>query len=213
MLVYPDMNIRFPETREADLVEGMKSRAQGPWRWRDVPRKKDYLFFDRDAAGPDPVCTLAIDRREPGNWIVVNITPQSKVEHGRLSVEQYVGLLQDFDRQIAEPAAEELGGLTSIDAHERRLADYFSPRSLELLQRFCETSNVSTLGSHPSDQWKWMSFLLNVHRSGELVYPHLFGALLKAERWWPAKGIRRLVNEYELAMELLRLEDRTRLAL
>jgi hypothetical protein len=30
MQVYPGMNIRFPEGREAELVKGMKGRAQGP---------------------------------------------------------------------------------------------------------------------------------------------------------------------------------------
>ena len=102
-----------------------------------------------------------------------------------------------------------MGGLTSIDTHHRTLADYLSAEPIELLQSLCEGSNKSTLGSHPSDRLRWMEFLLSVYRSGNMVDPDTFGALLEAAGWWPKRGIRKLVDEYELAMGLLRLNERT----
>jgi hypothetical protein len=89
-----------------------------------------------------------------------------------------------------------MGHFWRLDAHERGLADYFSAESIELLELFCKTSNASTLGTHPSDQLKWMNFLLHVHRSRTNVSPDTFGALLEAEGWWPKRGIPTLVDEW-----------------
>ena len=58
-----------------------------------------------------------------------------------------------------------------------------------------------------------MEFLLSVYRSGKIVDPDTFGALLEATGWWPKRGIQKLVDEYELAMGLLRLNDRTRVGI
>jgi hypothetical protein len=54
MRIHPDMNIRFPESKEAELVDAMKSRATSPWRWKqDDPHgrrmEKGHFFFHRDA--------------------------------------------------------------------------------------------------------------------------------------------------------------------
>jgi hypothetical protein len=32
MRVYPDMNIRFLEDKESELIDAMRSRARQPWR-------------------------------------------------------------------------------------------------------------------------------------------------------------------------------------
>ena len=214
MQVYPDMNIRFPEAREAELIEHMKSRAQPPWRWEEVPRLLStarQLCFRRDAVDNYPDCSLFIHRRQAGDWVVVNIVPHFDVNDRRfqLPIEQYVGILNEFEARIAEPAAEAVGGMTSIEAHKQGLEDYFSANSIRLLRLFCTSSNVSTLGSHPSDQQKWMAFLLDVHRSRVNVHPDTFAGLLRSEGWWPEAGIAKLANEYELAMGLLAMADGT----
>jgi hypothetical protein len=54
-----------------------------------------------------------------------------------------------------------------------------------------------------------MTFLLCVHRTNaQEVHCDTFGACLKATNWWPEDDIQRLVNEYEFAMELLKLADK-----
>jgi hypothetical protein len=204
------MNIRFPIHQEVELVETMKARAKVPWQWRrhdphGKPAVDGKFYFHRDEAGAEPACTLCILRQDPGNLVVVNIVPD---ELTQLTIDQYVRILRDFDESIAEPAADAVGGMTIIDTDKRRLEDYFSPQAIRLLQRFCDTSNASDLGSHPSDQKKWMEFLLHVHRnSASHVHCDVFGACLRATDWWPNVEIDRLVREYDFAMGLLRLAD------
>ena len=57
--------------------------------------------------------------------------------------------------------------------------------------------------SHPSDQRKWIAFLLCVYRTQTEVDGDTFGACLKAKGWWPEEHIPALVDEYEFAMRLL----------
>jgi hypothetical protein len=88
-------------------------------------------------------------------------------------------------------------------AARRSLGDYFPAEAIRLLEWLCTTSNRSDRGSHPSDQRKWIAYLLCVHRTQTEVDGHTFGALLKAKAWWPEEHIPPLVEEYEFAMRLL----------
>ena len=100
-----------------------------------------------------------------------------------------------------------MGGITSIDTARRSLEDYFPAEAVRLLKWFCTSSNHSDRGSHPSDQMKWISFLLCVYRTQTEVDGDRFGALLKAKGWWPEEHIPTLVDEYVLAMRLLEQAD------
>jgi hypothetical protein len=204
------MNIRFPETSEAELFEAMESRAVGPWRWRAVEAGSPmagYVCFHRDQVGEDRAATVCLWREAPGNLAVVAIVPDESAELEPMPVDEYVRILRAFDAQIAEPAAESVGGITSIDADKRSLEDYFSRESVRLLERFCKTSNAADGGCHPSDQEKWVAFLLHVHESGSDVPADTFAACLRAAEWWPEERIATLVTEFELAMRLLRHYD------
>lgn len=204
MNVYPDMDIRYPEGYEPSLAEKMVSRATGIWRKSGSPVNRPIedgqYFFHRDASGGIVSCIVCLNRSEPGHLVVVNIVPDKMGD--QISIDQYVTILQDFNSTIAEPAADEVGGMTSIDTSKRTLEDYYSKESLQLLEYFCKSSNG--YGSHPSDQRKWRAFLLHVHRN-EKERPHgdTLGRLLAATDWFPQDGIRNLAMEYNFAMELL----------
>jgi hypothetical protein len=69
MRVHPLMNVRFPEASEAELLEAMKRRAVGPWRWREVEAgapMAGYVCFHRDRVGEDRAGTVCLWREAPG---------------------------------------------------------------------------------------------------------------------------------------------------
>jgi hypothetical protein len=207
MQTYPLMNIRFPESKEADLVDAMRSRAILPWRWQQHdahgrPPNEDKFYFHRDEVSTDPPCTLCILREGPGTFIVVNIVPDA--DGVQISIDLYVRILREFDTLIAEPATDGLGGITSIDTDKRTLEDYFSAEAIRLLELFCKTSNAGDFGAHPSDQEKWMAFLIHVYRTNPEVHCDIFGACLMAKKWWPVDHIPALVREFDSSMRLLR---------
>jgi hypothetical protein len=205
MQVYPAMNIRFPENMEAELIHAMKARSVPPWHWKTTNTHggqiaSERVYFHRNKAATDLACTLCMHLESRGNYVVVNIVPDEVTQIPHAS---YVRILHEFDSLIAEPAAESLGGITSVDVATEKLEDHFSAEEIRRLERFCRTSNASDGGSNLCDQKKWMDFLICVHRKETDVRCDTFGECLKAIGWWPEQGIAKLVREYDFAIRLL----------
>ena len=160
MEVRPIMDIHFPGAREVELLEAMKLNATSSdlWQWKDTDPfnrlpENGTFYFHRDANNQEPSCTVCIHRLNEGHLSVQTITPD---EYGRIPVDLYVQILNDFDRAIASPAAQSLSGMTFIGTSKHTLHDYFSHEALRLLEHFCTSSNG--YGTHPSDQKKWHDF-------------------------------------------------------
>jgi hypothetical protein len=167
-----------------------------------------HFYFHRDTIGDGASCTLCIRREKPGHWVVHAIVPDDGQEPNPIPVDQYKAMLSEFDSKIAEPAANDVQGMAAIEISRIRLEDYFSPKSVELLRRFCDTSNQSDLGTNLSDQEKWIAFLLSAYDERKNIHCDLFGGCLKNADWWPESGVSKLVSEYDFAMRLLKQSGR-----
>lgn len=214
MDVYPLMDILYPAAREAEMVAAMRNHAAPPWSWQahdafQRPPEDGSFYFHRDRQQSDPPCTLCIARHSPGKLVVRAIVPDADTVH-TIARNRYVQILEEFDAQVAEPAAESVGGMTSIGTASHRLEDYFSPEAIRLLERFCKTSNAGDRGSHLSDQEKWMAFLIHFHHENVDVHCDTFGKCLRTKHWWPDDAISKLVPEFDFAMRLLRQYDQGR---
>src|SRR5262245_61958681 len=78
MRVYPDMHVRFPEGKEAELIEAMKAKAKAPWEWQPAAASglrpdEGCVCFHRSAVKRDPACALFLHPKGPGHLVVVNI--------------------------------------------------------------------------------------------------------------------------------------------
>jgi hypothetical protein len=208
----PLMNVQFPPAREDELHNEMKRRAKAPWSAQPFnPFGKEpqdgNFYFHRDIVGDEPACTLCIRRDKPGHWIIHAIVPDEG-QPTPIPVQQYKKILSEFDSKIAEPATNSVQGIAAVEISEFRLEDYFSPKAEELLRRFCSTSNQSDLGTHLSDQEKWIAFLLCAFDEKKEVHCDIFGDCLRNARWWPEIGVSQLVSEYDFAMRLLKQSGR-----
>ncbi len=208
----PKMDIRFSLCREAELHEEMKRLANAPWSPQPYdphgrPAGSGHFYFHRDMVGDEPSCTVCIWRSEPGHWIVKYLVPDEG-QVNPIPIEQYKKILTNFESDIADPAAKTVEGITSIETSQYKLEYYFSREAVRLLQYFCDTSNQSDLGTHLDDQQKWIAFLLQVYDDNSNVHCDTFGKCLKTAEWWPEEGIRRLVDEYDFAMRLLKQSGR-----
>jgi hypothetical protein len=206
------MNIYFPPSRENELHEGMKLRATAPWAPQEYdafnrPPKDGSCYFHRDVVGDQPSCTLCIRREKDGHWVVQNIVPD-KGQVQQITLDMYKAILREFESQIADPATEAVEGHAAVEFSVYRLEDYFSPDAVGLLHAFCASSNQGDLGSHPSDQAKWIRFLLAAFDDGKNIHCDIFGNCLRTAQWWPEEGISRLVHEYDFSMRLLQQSGR-----
>jgi hypothetical protein len=166
----PLMNVHFPPSRESELHEEIKRRANSPWSPQAFdafgrPPKEGHYYFHRNVVNGECSCTLCAWRDKPGSWIIGAIVPDEG-QPTPIPIEQYKRILAEFDAGIAGPAAEAVQGISAIEISQYRLEDYFSPNAVELLRRFCVTSNQGDLGQHLSDQEKWIAFLICVYDDG-----------------------------------------------
>ncbi|MBN1555449.1 MAG: hypothetical protein JXA11_11945 [Phycisphaerae bacterium] len=210
---YPRLNIYFPGTREEELHEKMKRLAKSPWYSQDhnthgKPADNGFFYFHHDELGENPSCTLCIARSEPGHWTVTGIVPD-KGQVNPIPCECYSRMLDDFNSNIANPAADTVDGMTSIDIHTFRLKDYFSPQAVKKLSHFCKSANQCDLGHHPCDQERWNSFLIQVFEDNkDIPSCDIFGDCLKTAKLWPEDDIPRLRKEYDFAMRLFEQYER-----
>jgi|SRR3972149_5754594 len=213
MEAFPELDIYFPKDKEALLIEEMKKRAGGLWKWQphdpfDGPAEDGRYYLHREKEGDTLSCTFCLYRKLPGHIYVTNITPDT---YGEIAHDEIVRMMQTFHDQIAEPAVNMVDGYCSMGTGTHTLEDYFSKEAIGLLDHFCKSSNAGDLGTHTLDQQKWIAFLLDHYRNKtEDVHCDIFGELLRAKKWWPEYGIPRLVREYDFAMRLLKQADERR---
>ncbi|UFW51546.1 MULTISPECIES: hypothetical protein [Bradyrhizobium] len=107
--VFQDLSILGPETRRAELREALIAAAATPWE-RGIDAEKDLsrmargddvLVYQRQSDKSLPAARLTLWSRE-GGYTITNIVPR---ELDRLTYTQCNGLLQEFERLIAKPAA------------------------------------------------------------------------------------------------------------
>lgn len=214
----PKLDIHFPPARESELHEEMKRRATAPWEEKPYdPSGKTpegmpeggRFRFHRNVVGNEPSCTVFIFREKPGHWVVTAIIPD-KGQVNPIPAEEFKKILSSFDAEIADPAAKAVGGMSSIETSTYRLEDHFSPKAVRLLHHFCESSNQCDWGRHPSDQVKWIAFLICVFDDDSNVHCDIFGYCLKTANWWREDGVEGLVHEYDLALRVLKQFGRSR---
>lgn len=209
---YPDLTIRFPHDREAELLGEMTRLAQPPWSRQDLdthggPPREGNFFFHRDEVGDDPALAAVIQRREPGVLIATHLVPDEIGPH--LDVAQYDRILRELDEFIVDPAAKAVDGLSDIDLTDYRLEDYFSPTAVALLEDF---SQCNGYGSHPSDREIWYSFLIQVFDDGNKVNADTFRNAAKAAELWPSEYAEDFSRQYDLAMDILERSGRRKLS-
>lgn len=193
--------------KEEDLLKMMEGLAKSPWHLHKQDLKEGSYTFHREASDNFPLCGAHVGRTDPGRWWLCNLNP---VEVGdSISFEEFNSLVKEFDQLIAAPAAKAIGGYTSLHADTCHLSDHFSNEATKLFKRFSQAANWSDGGAHPSDQEKWIDFLLRAYDDGTDVHCDQFGNCVRKEQLWPDKHIPKLVSEYDFAMRLLKQAGRS----
>lgn len=164
--------------------------------------KEDIIQFVHDSNGL-PRAGLTLWERESG-YAVTNIVPAEKSE---LSVIEYNALLQDFVRQVVQPAQTEAGFFVKITGSVRGLDTWISKESAVLLQRFSALANKSTTNSHPSDGKRWEQFVISVHLEGARLGTDILIQWLIEIDGWDERSSSKLAIDYEKGLSLLATYD------
>lgn len=160
----------------------------------------DIVVFQREADAHLPEAGLTLWARA-GGYEITNIVPK---KIGQLTYAQYNGLLQEFERVIARPAALKAGFDVNVSTPRQTLEEWVSPDAAKALEAFSDAANKSTGSSHPLDQKRWLRFLILCHRSEKkLDGDRLRRWLIEVDGWDDDRALK-LTIEYEFALDLLK---------
>lgn len=209
--VFQDLSITGPESKRTELREALIMAAAAPWKHGQdaekdlsrMARADDIIVFQREADGRLPAAGLTLWSRK-GGYEITNIVSK---QMGQLTYAQYNGLLQEFDRSIARPAASKAGFVVNVSAPRQTLEEWISPEAAKALEAFSDLANKSTGSSHPLDQRRWLRFLILSHNGEKKVDGDRLRRWLIEVDGWDEDHALKLVIEYEFALDLLQAYD------
>ena len=217
--VYQELRISLDAaSREEACMALGRCAPNCPWhRATDVEERidKDYdtgragvVAFERDATGGVPAVRVVLwpvmeeDSPPPGAALWYRLGNIVPVDPGELGVHGYNDALEEFLRDVVEPAREALGVEMEISPREQTMTDWTSKDAADALHLFTAAANMSTGASHPADAARWRAFVIADHRAqGTLEAGPLKRWLIEVDRW-PADIAAELVSDWEKGREL-----------
>ncbi|HHQ6722386.1 TPA: hypothetical protein ACSTNG_002148 [Serratia fonticola] len=164
---------------------------------------EDVIVFSREPF--DNVDESSLILWQDGNgYRVANIVPKNV---GELGIKKYNLILRDFYEKIIKPLEKEEGFNVVISSNTQSLDDWLDESTAKSLNIFSRMANKYTGASHPLDQERWYSFLINAHKSSaSLDAGQLSRWLIEVDNW-PDEIARELAINYEFARGLLKTYD------
>lgn len=208
--VFQDLHIRSTDSL-ASLRVALLSNIGGAWK--HVPEREaemrdaiaseqdnDVIAFERSPADGLPSVGLVL-WSFPGGYEVSNIVP---LDVGEIGADRYNAALQDFAKQVIQPAAKDAKITIDLGKAAESIEDWISPEAATLLRSFSMAANKSTGSAHPRDRMRWFEFLIATHRSGKHPSAEMLSRWLVQIDGWPERVASRLAVEFEFGLALLR---------
>jgi hypothetical protein len=211
--VFQDLVLYGPAESRPALRKALLDRVAAPWHHdetkerqlsRDASGAADILAFQREESDGLAGATLTL-WSQPDGYKVTNIVP---LELGRLGYTRYNAILQDFEQQLAGPAAQQVGFRVKMTAARESIEDWLSPKAAQALWRFSRAANKSTGSSHPLDRERWFLFLIEAHAANGPLDTDTLARWLVEVEGWDDESANELAIEYEFGLDLLSKYDR-----
>lgn len=164
----------------------------------------DVIVFHRNAFDDVDESILILWQKQ-NSYYVTNIVPSNV---GELGVSKYNIIINDFVDRVISPLKEKGDLDFKLSTKLKNIEDWLDMPSANALISFSKLANKSTRASHPSDQKRWVSFLIQAHQSSAtLDSSELFRWLVEVGKW-PDEIASDLAIDYEFSRELLKEYDK-----
>ena len=206
--VFQDLVLRGPPKSQSALRQALLDRIADPWFHTEEKEKKlstrvesdaDILAFERDTSDGLPAATLWLWSQSDG-YKVTNIVPKAT---GQLDYSEYNAILEDFEQQVASPAAQQAGFQIEMTSSRQSIEDWLPQKAAEALRLFSRAANKSTGSGHPLDQKRWFRFLIEAHSDNGQLDTRLLARWLVEVEGWDDDDANKLAIEYEFGLGLL----------
>jgi hypothetical protein len=204
LLEFRDLAVVGVNTRRDDFVAEVERRLVPPWTRAAQFDKADlapgvqWRVFERLGEESLPGALLFLWQNDRGDLTVSNIVPTEGHSLGR---HNYNKIASEFFELYAHPSAEALGLRSTLSNDWVDIADELG----ETLFGALVTAALFKPGTHPSDQERWMRFIVGAFRRGtDVNLEHL-------QRWLDADGFGserayEMMLEFDFGLQLLQFE-------
>jgi hypothetical protein len=201
----PDRLLAAMAEIERRLTDGWSRDPEAEATLRSAALKEGPVYcFACERREHHPAALVFVTQKESGLSYVPNVLPRDQRE---LSHDEYNGILAEFCDRCVRPAAHRTGAQVELTETQADLGRWLSPAAAQKLRAFAVAANRSTGSSHPSDQDRWMDFIVASYREGSRLDAHT------PRRWRIAVDNRapevaqRLALEYEFGREVLAFSE------
>jgi hypothetical protein len=204
---YRDVTLNGPQKSLAalgDSLEGVLPKD----RWvRERDKEKQWptssatgigFVFARKADTLPAARVFVLVSENTGS--ISNVVPN---EQGKLSFDQYNGILADFLEQGLNLVAPKLGVTVNATKPDRPITDWLSQAAADKLHGFSVLANKSTGASHPLDNARWLDFLVQAYRDNSTLEAGILRRWLIEIEHWPEDQAGELASEYDFSRDLL----------
>jgi hypothetical protein len=186
----------------------IRDQEKEDWVKEGIPAERPYCFFLRDNSHYPPAFVWLVENEKmPGVLYVPNIIPAKK---SSLSRAEYNAVLSFFFESVVKPAVEATGDRAEFSAPTASLEQMIDEPVAEKLRYFSGTASRRTAAAHPTDQQKWLEFLIESHRRHSRLGTDFLRRWLADDEKWPPETANELVGEYEFARSLLDFYDKAK---
>jgi hypothetical protein len=158
------------------------------------------MLFEHETTDRLPAAGLTLWQRSDG-YEVTNIVPLST--GGALTPKEYNDLLNDFARQIGQPAADATSFSLTLSQAEKSLEDLAGVQPARALRAFVALVDSSAPTAHTLDQKRWHDFLIAEFREEAPMHADTLERWLREEAGWPEDDATALAIQYERGLALL----------
>jgi hypothetical protein len=189
---------------EKSLKPGWKrDRALEKSLRADVFSTKPVYCFAKDEHDRLPSATVYLLEETPGNLVLSNIIPRKQYQ---LTYDEYDSILEEFV-SIVRPCADKNDVLVNLTRSQADLRDWLSNTAAEKLRTFSTRANKRAGFLLPSDEERWLDFIVTARREGStLDASNLRRWLVEVEGWSPEIA-EQLAGEYAFGGKLLTFSE------
>ncbi|GCD56588.1 hypothetical protein [Acetobacter pasteurianus] len=203
---YQDLEILIKESEQLKFINSIKDNQH--WK-RNLDKEKSFnqdgggargFIFDKtDKIGCKP-CTVFLFPRD-NELRIGNITIHEDTRNRIKDYNECVNNFRDFISTYIKSDA------IRVTSSAFDLLDYLSEESKKRLELFSHEANKSTGSAHPSDNERWLAFIIQSHLDGKIIPTDSLKRWLIEEEGWQPEIVSDLVIEYEQGLSLLSAYD------
>ncbi len=206
MKVLSEFYIQSPSSKISDFPDLVAKMLPNYWQRdeaseniiaRESGNKVEMFCFTYSGTDfPEAKLWIAYKDKPKSNLYISNVVP---TEVGELNDDQYNGIVKRFASDVSQLSLLSTDFIFKIEDSSKSVEDFMTEASAKKLRLFSVAANKSTGSAHPSDEERWLDFIVSLVTEGTSLSETELTGLLVEDEGWSEEIAADLASEYRIA--------------